>query len=94
MGQNNDKSSKTNAVIHNFRSFRYMVERLKTTAENFRIKVRLIKEKLHIIDYPFCGTKGRGLFYCSKCNQMNTDVVGCLNIARKLNITQPLPKRW
>ena len=40
---------------------------------------------------PFCGTKGRrikrGSFYCPKCNQMmNADVVGCLNIAKKLAI--------
>jgi putative transposase len=89
--ENNDKGNRINAMIHNFWSFRYIIERLVTTAENFGIKVRLVKEN-HTSSYcPFCGTKGkritRGLFYCPKCNQvMNADVVGCLNIAKKLNI--------
>ncbi len=89
--QNNDKGNKANAMIHNFWSFRYIVERLKTTAENFGIKVKLVKENHTSSVCPFCGTKGkritRGLFYCPKCNQiMNADVVGCLNIAKKCNI--------
>ena len=89
--QNNDKGSKANTIIHNFWSFRYIIDRLITTAENFGIKVKLIKENHTSSVCPFCRTKGRrttrGLFYCPKCNQvMNADVVGCLNIAKKLTI--------
>jgi len=89
--ENNDKGSKINAMIHNYWSFRYIIERLRTTAENFGIKVRSVKENHTSSICPFCGAKGkrikRGLFYCPKCNQvMNADVVGCLNIAKKLKI--------
>jgi len=94
--QNNDKGSKTNAMIHNFWSFRYIINRLITTAENFGIKVKLVKERNTSSICPFCGTKGRritrGLFYCPKCNQiMNADVVGCLNIAKKCKAIIPNP---
>ena len=34
-------------MIHNFWSFGYIIERLKTTAENFGIKVKLVKNILH-----------------------------------------------
>ena len=89
--ENNDKGNKINAMIHNFWSFRYIIERLRTTAENFGIRVKPVKEYSTSSYCPFCGTKGkritRGLFYCPKCNQiMNADVVGCLNIARRSNI--------
>jgi len=88
---NNDKGNKVNSLIHNFWSFRYIIERLKTTAENFGIKVSLVEEYRTSSVCPFCEAKGRrikrGLFYCPECNQvMNADVVGCLNIARRLNI--------
>jgi len=38
---------------------------------------------------PICGIRGRrmyrGLFYCKKCGKkMNADVVGTLNIAKKM----------
>ena len=87
--ENNDKNAKVNALIHNFWSFRYIINRLITTAENFGIKVKLVKENYTSSICPFCGTKGRrvtrGLFYCPKCNQiMNADVVGCLNIAKNI----------
>jgi len=94
--QNNDKNAKVNAMIHNFWSFRYVINRLITTAENFGIKVKLVKENHTSSICPFCGTKGkrvtRGLFYCPKYNQiMNADVVGCLNIAKKCKAIIPNP---
>jgi putative transposase len=83
-------------MIHNFWSFRYIIDRLITTAENFGIKVKLVKECNTSSVCPFCGTKGkrvtRGLFYCPKCNQiMNADVIGCLNIAKKCKAIIPNP---
>jgi len=40
--ENNNKNSKINAMIQNFWSFRYITERLTTTAENFGIKVKFL----------------------------------------------------
>ena len=40
----NNKNAKANAMIHNFWSFKYIINRLITTAENFGIKVKLVKE--------------------------------------------------
>ncbi len=92
----NNKGSKVNSMIHNFWSFRYIVERLRTTAENFGIKVRLIKEDYTSSYCPFCNSKGirieRGLFKCPKCNQVvNADIVGVLNIAKKYGAIIPSP---
>ncbi len=94
--QNNNKGNKVNAMIHNFWSFRYIIGRIITTAENFAIKIKLVKENYTSSVCPFCGTKGRritrGLFHCPKCNQiMNADVVGCLNIAKKCKAIIPNP---
>ena len=92
--ENNDKNAKVNAMIHNFWSFRYIIGRLKTTAENFGIRVDFVKENNTSSICPFCGTKGkrmtRGLFYCPECNKiMNADVVGSLNIAKKCRAIIP-----
>ncbi len=94
--QGNHKNGKVNAMIHNFWSFKYIIERLKTTAENFGIEVKLVKEDNTSSICPFCGTKGkrvtRGLLYCPECNKvMNADVVGCLNIAKKCKAIIPSP---
>ena len=84
--QNNDKNAKANAMIHNFWSFRYIVERLKTTAENFGIKVKLVKENNTSSVCPRCGSKNvykhKRLFKCLNCGLgAHRDVVGVLNIA-------------
>jgi len=91
-----DYNSKANSMIHNFWSFRYIIDRIKTTAENYGIRVRMISEEYTSSYCPFCGTKGvrrhRGLFYCPQCNQiMNADVVGVLNIAKKDGAIIPNP---
>jgi len=85
--QNNDKNAKANAMIHNFWSFRYIVDRLKTTAENFGIKVKLVKENHTSSVCPRCGSKNtykhKRLFKCLDCRlEAHRDVVGALNIAR------------
>ncbi len=85
--QNNDKSNKINAMIHNFWSFRYIIDRLITTAENFGIKVKLVKENYTSSVCPRCGStnayKHKRLFKCLNCGlEAHRDVVGVLNIAR------------
>ena len=70
------------------------MERLKTTAENHGIKVRLIDESNTSSYCPICGARGRrihrGLFHCKRCGKkMNADVVGALNIAKKCGVKIP-----
>ena len=83
---NNDKGNKINAIIHNFWSFRYIIERLKTTAENFGIKVKLVRERGTSSRCPWCGSerkrRHKRLFKCLSCGiEAHRDVVGALNIA-------------
>ena len=83
---NNDKGNKINAMIHNFWSFRYIVERLKTTAENFGISVRVVSERGTSSKCPWCNSKNvrkhKRLFKCLSCGiEAHRDVVGALNIA-------------
>jgi len=85
--QNNDNGSKVNAMIHNFWSFEYIIDRLTTTAENFGIKVELVKENHTSSICPRCGStnayKHKRLFKCLNCGlEAHRDVVGVLNIAR------------
>ena len=80
------RGSKVNTMIHNFWSFRYITERLKTTAENFGIKVKLVKESDTSSVCPRCGStnayKHKRLFKCFNCGlEAHRDVVGVLNIA-------------
>jgi len=87
-------SRKRNKIVNNFWSYHYIVERLKTTAENNGIKLTLIDESNTSSYCPICGIRGRrmyrGLFYCKRCNKyMNADVVGALNIARKCGVKIP-----
>ena len=83
---NNDKGNKINAIIHNFWSFRYIIERLKTTAENFGISVRVVGECGTSSKCPWCNSKNvrrhKRLFQCLSCGiEAHRDVVGTLNIA-------------
>jgi len=83
---NNSKGNKVNSLIHNFWSFRYIIERLKTTAENFGIKVKLVKESYTSSRCPWCGSESvrrhKRLFKCLSCGiEAHRDVVGALNIA-------------
>ncbi|ADB57492.1 RNA-guided endonuclease InsQ/TnpB family protein [Archaeoglobus profundus] len=85
--QNNDKNTKANAIIHNFWSFRYIIDRLITTAENFGIKVKFVREDYTSSVCPRCGStnayKHKRLFKCLNCGlEAHRDVVGVLNIAR------------
>ncbi len=73
-------------MIHNFWSFRYIIHRLITTAENFGIKVKLVKESYTSSVCPRCGStnayKHGRLLKCLNCGlEAHRDVVGVLNIA-------------
>ena len=83
---NNDKGGKINAIIHNFWSFRYIIERLRTTAENFGISVRVVGESGTSSKCPWCNSKNvrrhKRWFKCLDCGiEAHRDVVGALNIA-------------
>ena len=84
--EGNNKGNKINAMIHNFWSFRYIIERLKTTAENFGIGVRAVKEDGTSSRCPWCHSKNvrkqKRLLKCLDCGiEAHRDVVGALNIA-------------
>jgi len=82
---NNDSGRKVNSMIHNFWSFNYIVERLKTTAENFGIKVKTVNEAYTSSRCPWCHShkviKHKRLFKCSCGVKAHRDVAGVLNIA-------------
>jgi len=83
---NNSKNSKANAMIHNFWFFRYVLERLKVTAENSGIRVKLVRENGTSSRYPWCGSrsvkKHKRLFACLDCGaEAQRDVAGALNMA-------------
>lgn len=92
---------KVNALIHNFWCFRYIMNRLRTTAENFGIKVTLVKESGTSSRCIRCGSRNvmrRGrLFRCLDCKlEAHRDVVGVINIAssylnRKIEGVHPHP---
>jgi putative transposase len=80
------KAAKSTQIIHNFWSFNYIIDRLKTTAENFGIKVKLVKENWTSSQCPWCGSKNvrkhKRLFECLNCDvKAHRDVVAVLNIA-------------
>ena len=85
--ENNNKNNKVNAMIHNFWSFAYIMDRLRTTAENFGIEVAFVDEAYSSSECPWCHSRrvvkrGR-LFKCLDCGvEAHRDVVGVLNIAR------------
>jgi len=87
----NDKGKKTNAMIHNFWSFRYIVERLNITAENFGMIVKTIDERWTSQTCCLCGKrhrngrKHRGLYVCKTDNKvLNADVNGVANISNPI----------
>lgn len=76
---------KSNAMVHNFWSHRHLTERLKCTAENYGIEVKLIDERGTSSKCPRCGSnkaikRGR-LFSCKECElEAHRDAVGAINI--------------
>ncbi len=81
--ENNNKSKKINSMVHNFFSYRYIVEKLKITAENFGLEVKLVDEKYTSFRCPYCGSdkfirRGRR-FKCLNCGiEAHRDVIEVL----------------
>jgi putative transposase len=84
--ENNSKGTKTNAMIHNFWGFNYIVQRLKCTAQEYGIRVKEVSEYKTSSRCVRCGSqnverKGR-LFKCLECGlEANRDAIGVLNMA-------------
>jgi len=95
--ENNKRNGKANAMINNFWSFNYTVQRFKEKSEEYGIEVEdKISEYRTSSICPFCRATGtrifRGLFHCPRCNKViNADVVGALNIAWKNGTITPNP---
>ncbi len=86
-----EKRRKASAMINNFWSFRYIYERLRTTAENCGIKMKKKEEKYTSKTCSLCGKihrngrKHRGLYVCKTHRvTMNADVNGVANIANPI----------
>jgi putative transposase len=84
--ENNDNGKKSNSMIHNFWSFKYIIQRLKCTAQEYGIRVKEVSEYKTSSRCTRCGSenierKGR-LFKCLECGlEANRDAIGVLNMA-------------
>ena len=83
-------------MIHNFWSFKWIIQRLKEKAEEYGITVEEASGHKTSSICPFCGSGGsrkrRSLFICPKCEKaINSDVVGVLNIAKIYGAIIPSP---
>jgi len=82
---NGSKGCKTNTMINNFWSHKYLIDRLMWTAENYGIVVKLVNERGTSSICPKCRSddivrRGR-LFKCKNCGlEAHRDVVGAFNI--------------
>jgi len=107
---NNHENSKVNSMLNNFRSFRWILQRLKEKAEEYGIEDEEVSEYKTSSICPRCGSdrvvKRKRLFKCLNCGlEAHRDAVGVLNIgfaqgvklpAEVINrtVTRPLLLRW
>ncbi len=90
----NDKGKKSNAIIHNFWSFNYIIQRLKYTAQEYGIRVREVSEYKTSSKCVRCGSenierKGR-LFKCLNCGlEAHRDAIGVVNIGLTQGVKLP-----
>ena len=93
-------------MIHNFWSFRWIIQRLREKAEEYGIEIDEVNEYKTSSICPRCGSdktikRGR-LFKCLNCGlEAHRDAVGVLNMATHLKgglaiglVAQPLLLRW
>jgi putative transposase len=83
---NVDYNNKSNSMIHNYWSHKYIIDRLRWTAENYGMELKLIDERGTSSRCPRCGSedkirRGR-LFKCKNCGlEAHRDVIGTINIS-------------
>ena len=76
---------KSNAMVHNFWSHRYLVKRIREVAEEYGIRVKTVNERGTSSRCPWCKSeevvkRGR-LLRCKRCDiEVHRDVAGALNI--------------
>ena len=76
---------KSNTMVHNFWSHRYLVQRIREVAEEYGIFVQVVNERGTSSRCPRCGSedvmkRGR-LVKCKQCRlECHRDAVGCVNI--------------
>lgn len=78
-------SRKSNSMIHNFWSHKYVIQRLIEKSEEFGIEVKLISERGTSSMCPVCEsdniTRRKRYFRCKNCgHEAHRDVVGAMNI--------------
>jgi putative transposase len=84
--EGNDKGKKSNSMIHNFWSFKYIIQRLKCTAQEYGVRVKEVSEYKTSSRCIRCSSenierKGR-LFKCLDCGlEAHRDAIGVLNMA-------------
>jgi len=81
---------KSNTMVHNFWSHRYLIQRIREVAEEYGISVVMVNERGTSSRCPWCGgekvvKRGR-LLKCNGCGiEAHRDVVGALNIGAVRN---------
>ncbi len=76
---------KSNTMVHNFWSHRYLIQRIREVAEEYGISVKTVDERGTSSRCPWCGSeevvkRGR-LLKCKQCKiEAHRDVAGALNI--------------
>ena len=86
IGTNVKGGRKTNTMVNNFWSHRYLQQRIREVAEEYGIKVELVNERGTSSKCPWCGSaevvkRGR-LLKCKACGiEAHRDVAGALNIS-------------
>jgi putative transposase len=78
-------SRKSNTMIHNFWSVRYVVKRMEEVAEEYGIRVTRVNERGTSSECPRCGSRRvvrtKRMFKCRECGlEAHRDAVGCINI--------------
>jgi putative transposase len=88
-----------NAMVHNYWSHKYVVDRLRWTAEEYGMKIRTVSEAYTSQTCPRCRSRHslrvlRG-FRCLECGlDAHRDAVGVLNIAARCGEHAVRPMVW